>query len=343
MIQEATELLSQSQDLSGQQMQAVMEEIMTGKVDTGQIVSFLTALNKKGESVEELTAAVSVMRKYVSRIDTDKEVILDTCGTGGDSKGTFNVSTIVAFVASGSGITVAKHGNRSVSSSCGSADILEALGININMPVEAIKKCLNEVGIAFLFAPNLHPAMKYAMPARKQIGKRTMFNILGPLTNPAGATHQLVGVYDSHWTKILAAVLGNLGTVHALIVYGQDGLDEITTTAKTEVSEIYQGKLNNYELEPEAFGIRKTKIEDLAGGTASDNAQILLEVLKGKLGPKRDMVVLNAAAAIYAADKVKSIKDGIELAKMSIDSGSAFKKLELLKEYSNEDQTYGTK
>jgi anthranilate phosphoribosyltransferase len=334
MIIEAIENLSGGKDLKRDEMQAVMEEIMTAKADTPAIVAFLTALNKKGETAEELTAAVEVMRKHVNRIQADKKVILDTCGTGGDRKGTFNVSTIVAFVASGCGITVAKHGNRSVSSCCGSADILEALGININMDKERIEKCLGDIGIAFLFAPNLHPAMKYAMPARKQIGARTMFNILGPLTNPAGATHQLVGVYDSHWTEILAQVFANLGCVHALVVYGRDGLDEVTTTTSTVIFEEDNGKLKNYEVVPEDFGLKRAKLEDLAGGKAQDNASILLEVLKGKTGPQRDMVLLNAAAAIYAADKANSIEEGLKLACESIDSGKALKKLELLKEYS---------
>lgn len=336
MITEATFEISQNKNLNPEQMQAVMEEIMTGVAQTSQIVSFLTALNQKGETIEELTAAVSVMRRHSTRINVNKEVVLDTCGTGGDKKGTFNVSTVAAFVVSGCGICVAKHGNRSVSSYSGSADILEALGININMNKEQMEKCLAEVGIAFLFAPNLHPAMKYAMPARKQIGARTMFNILGPLTNPAGATHQLVGVYDGRWTEILARVLGNLGTVHALVVHGQDGLDEITTTAKTIVSDEYKGNIKNYEVSPEDFGLKKARHEDLLGGNASCNAGILIEILKGKSGPQRDIVVLNAAAAIYAADKVKSIQEGISLAVESIDSKKALEKLELLKNYSNQ-------
>lgn len=335
MIPEATEKLSQGKDLTPDQMQKVFEEIMTGKIDTLKIISFLTALNKKGESVEEITAAVSVMRKYVTRIHTDSQVVLDTCGTGGDKKGTFNVSTVVAFVASGCGITVAKHGNRSVSSCCGSADILEAVGININISKEKIEECLNDIGIAFLFAPNLHPAMKYAMPARKQIGAKTIFNILGPLTNPAGATHQLVGVYDRRWTEILAKVLANLGTVHALVVHGKDGLDEITTTASTLISEEYKGKLSNYEITPEDFGFKRVRLDDLKGGSVSDNVKILWDILNGKLGPSRDIVVLNAAVAIYTADKAKSIKEGINLASESIDSKGALKKLEILKEYSH--------
>lgn len=334
MIKEAIEKISQHRDLTAEQMQAVMEEIMTGKAETAHIVSFLTALTKKGETAQELTAAVSVMREHVIRIHTDKKVILDTCGTGGDRKGTFNVSTAVAFVASGCGITIAKHGNRSVSSCCGSADILESLGININMDKDKIEKCLNEIGIAFLFAPNLHPAMKYAMPARRQIGTRTMFNILGPLTNPAGATHQLVGVYDIHWTEILARVMSNLGTEHALVVHGGDGLDEITTTTTTSISEVHKDKLDNYEISPEEFGLKRAKLEDLTGGTAADNAKTMIDLLNGKRGLLQDIVILNAAAAIYVADKANSIKEGMKLASESIDSGNAFRKLELLKEYS---------
>jgi len=336
MIQEAIEKkLFQLKNLTGQEMETVMEEIMTGKVDTPWIVTFLIAMNKKGETTEELTAAVSVMRKHVTRISVHKDTILDTCGTGGDKKGTFNISTAVAFVACASGITVAKHGNRSVSSFCGSADILEATGININMEKDKIEKCLNEIGIAFLFAPNLHPAMKYAMPARRQIGTRTMFNILGPLSNPAGATHQLVGVYDSHWTEILARVLENLGTVHAMVVHGEDGLDEITTTTKTFVSEVYKGELKNFEIQPENLGFKRADLEELSGGDVSINAKILMDILNGKPGPRRDIVVLNAAAAIYVADKAKSIQEGIKLASEVIDSGEALKKLELLKEYSS--------
>ena len=334
MIQEAIEKISRNNNLTGKEMELSMEEIMTGKIDTPLIVSFLTALNEKGETVEELTAAVSVMRRHATRIKTKHKLVLDTCGTGGDNKGTFNISTAVAFVVSGSGVAVAKHGNRSVSSRSGSADILEALGININMEKDRIEKCLDEIGIAFLFAPNLHPAMKYAMPARREIGKRTMFNILGPLTNPAQATHQLVGVYDRQLVEILAGVLGNLGSAHALVVHGQDGLDEISTTSKTFISEEYKGKIKNYEVAPEDFGFKRVKLEDLSGGTASDNVNIMLDILNGKPGPESDIVLLNAAFAIYAADKVKSVKEGIELARQSINSKKAKEKIDLLKEYS---------
>lgn len=334
MIKEATEKISQRINLTVDEMQAVMEEIMSGSLDTEQIVSFLNALNNKGETIEEITAAATVMRKHSVKISSDKKVILDTCGTGGDKKGTFNVSTIAAFVVSGCGVGVAKHGNRSVSSSCGSADILEAVGVNINMPKETIEKCLDEIGITFLFAPNMHPAMKHAMPARKQIGKRTIFNIMGPLCNPAGATHQLIGVFDPSLTETLARVMANLGIKHALVVHGRDGLDEITTTTSSIISEFHNGMLNNYEITPEDFGFKKTGLEDLKGGSISDNVQIMLEVLNGKSDSKRNIVLLNAAAALYASDKAKSIKEGISLACESIDSGRALKKLALLKEYS---------
>ena len=336
MIQNAIEILSQGWDLTQAQMQQAMEEIMSGKADTAQIITFLVELSKKGETIEELSSAAQVMRRHVTKINTSHEVVLDTCGTGGDKLGTFNISTVVAFVASGSGIAVAKHGNRSVSSRCGSADILEALGINIRMSKERIEECMEKIGIAFLFAQDLHPAMKYAMPARKEISAKTMFNILGPLTNPASATHQLIGVYDERWTEILARVLTNLGSVHALVVHGEDGLDEITTTANTKISETSQGKIKSYEISPEDFGFKKSRPEDLKGGDASVNAQILLDVLNGVAGPKSDIVLLNAAAAIYVADKARSIREGIRLAKGSIDSKEALKKFNLLKECSKQ-------
>ncbi|MCM8789816.1 MAG: anthranilate phosphoribosyltransferase [Candidatus Omnitrophica bacterium] len=334
MINEAIDLLAKKTNLSASLMQSVMEEIMSGKAQTPDIVSFLTLLNEKGETVDEITAAVGVMRRFSTKINSNHKLILDTCGTGGDRKGTFNVSTVVAFVASGCGIPVAKHGNRSVSSCCGSADILEDLGVDITMGKETAQKCLNEIGISFLFAPNFHPAMKYAMPARRQVAQRTIFNILGPLSNPANATHQLVGVFQKRWVEPLAKVLANLGSIHALVVYGEDGLDEITTTADTFVSEARKGEIKNYTISPEALGFKKSKAEDLLGGNVSDNAKIMLDILKGAKGAKRDIVVLNSAAAIYTADKAPSIKEGIGLACESIDSGEALKKLELLKKYS---------
>jgi anthranilate phosphoribosyltransferase len=336
MILEATEKIRQKTDLSREEMASVMAEIMSGNEPTPQIVQFLEALSVKGETVEEITAAAQVMCGHAVRISSKKEIILDTCGTGGDRKDTFNISTVVAFVVAGCGITVAKHGNRAVSSSCGSADILEALGIKINLSKEKIERSLDEIGVAFLFAPNMHPAMKHAMAARKEIGKRTIFNILGPLCNPAKATHQLIGVFDPKLAPVLAQVAGNLGVKHALVVHGKDGLDEITTSDNTLISEFVDDKVNSYEISPKEFGIRLVPPEDLQGGSVHDNAQIMLEVLNSRAGAARDIVVLNSAAALYAADRVVSIKDGINLAMDSIDSGKALRKLAFLKELSNE-------
>ncbi len=334
MIKDLIKQLLNKKDLADLQMQQVMQEILSGAAETADIVAFLTSLNAKGETVEELTAAVNVMLKYVEPIIVDKPNILDTCGTGGDKKGTFNISTLTALVAGGAGVTVAKHGNRSVSSKCGSADILEALGVNINMDKAKIKKCLEEIGIAFLFAPNLHPAMRLVMPARKQIAQKTMFNILGPLINPARATNQLIGVYSKEWTKPLAQVLHNLGTKHVLVVHGADGLDEVTTTDKTFVSEVKNGRLKDYQITPDDFGLKRAKFNDLLGGSIAENVKIVQRVLAGENGSKRDIVLLNTGCAIYAADKADTISEGIKLAEKSIDSGAAIRKLELLKEYS---------
>ncbi len=334
MIKDLVNRLLDKKDLNAGQMIEAMQEILSGTTDTVDIIAFLTSLNAKGETTEELTAAVLVMIKYIDSIVVDRPNILDTCGTGGDKKGTFNISTISAFVASGAGITVAKHGNRSVSSKCGSADILEALGVNINMDKAGIKKCLEEIGIAFLFAPNFHPAMKYVMPARKQIASKTMFNILGPLINPARATNQLIGVYSAEWTSILARVLYNLGTLHVLVVHGRDGLDEVTTTDKTVVSEACRGDFRDYEIAPEDFGFKRVALPELLGGSIDENVKIALDILSAKPGPKRDIVLINSGCAIYAADKASSIKEGIRLAAESIDSGKSMQKLELLKEYS---------
>ncbi len=334
MILEATENLSRGRNLTSEQMEAVMEEILTGNAQTPQIVSFLTALSQKGETIDELTAAVLVMRKHCVNIAVSDKVVLDTCGTGGDKKGTFNVSTAVAFIASGLGITVAKHGNRSVSSCCGSADILEALGVDINMDKTRIEHCLKDIGIAFLFAQKLHPAMKYAMEARKKIGAKTIFNLLGPLCNPAGARYQLVGVYERRWVEVLAQVLGNLGARHAVVVHGEDGLDELSTTAPTFVAEFRHGQVKTYSVAPEDFSLKRALPGDLEGRDAATNAKIILDVFKGKPGPARDIVVLNAAAAIYAADRADSIQEAMRLAEDSIDTKKALKKLELLREYS---------
>ncbi|HTY45350.1 MAG TPA: anthranilate phosphoribosyltransferase [Patescibacteria group bacterium] len=334
MIKEAIQKLIRKENLDDAQMQAVMYEILGGVTDIADLIAFLTLLNDKGETVEELTAAVRVMLKFVDPIIVDRPNILDTCGTGGDKKGTFNISTVTALVSSGAGVTVAKHGNRSISSACGSADVLEALGVDINMDKETIKRCLQEIGIAFLFAPNLHPAMKHVMPARKQIARKTMFNILGPLINPARATNQLIGVYSREWTAPLAKVLHNLGTEHVLVVHGQDGLDEITTTGKTHIAEANAGSFSEYEIAPEDYGLARAHLEDLQCSVMSDNVRIVMDVLVGKEGPHRDIVALNAGCAIYAANKAGTIMEGIHMAIASIDSGAALEKLQLLKEYS---------
>jgi anthranilate phosphoribosyltransferase len=334
MINDLIQHLLNKKDLTNLQMQQAMQDILSGSIATADIVAFLTSLNNKGETVPELTAAVKVMLKYVEPIIVDKPNILDTCGTGGDKKGTFNISTITALVASGAGVTVAKHGNRSVSSKCGSADVLEALGVNINMDKLKIKKCLEKIGIAFLFAPNLHLAMRYVMPARKQIAQKTIFNILGPLINPARAANQLIGVYSKQWARPLAEVLHNLGSRHILVVHGEDGLDEVTTTDKTFIAEVVGGSFKDYEIVPEDFGLARGSLRDLLGGSVKENVRIALDVLAGKNGPARDIVLFNAGCAIYVADKAKTIAAGIKLAQKSIDSQAASKKLKLLKEYS---------
>jgi len=334
LIKEVINKLKGKGNLTKDEMRAAMLDILSGVTDTADIISFLTLLNDKGETVEELTAAVQSLLEHVEPIIVDRPNILDTCGTGGDRRGTFNISTISAFVASGAGVCVAKHGNRSLTSKCGSADILEALGVNIEMSRDKIKKCLEDIGIAFLFAPRLHPAMKNVMPARKQIAEKTIFNILGPLINPARATNQLVGVYSREWVGPLARVLHNLGTRHALVVHGADGLDEVTTADKTFVCEAFSGKFSEYAVCPEDFGFKRACPADLNGGGVEDNRDIAMDVLNGVKGPRRDIVLLNSGCAIYASDKAASIADGIKMAEASIDSGAALAKLTMLKEYS---------
>ncbi len=337
-IKEVVKKLKDRNHLNADEMRSVIFESLSGVVDTADIISFLSLLNDKGETVEELTAAVEVMLKFVEPIIVDCPNILDTCGTGGDRKGTFNISTISAFVASGAGVCVAKHGNRSLSSKCGSADILEALGVDIDMGRENIKRCLKEIGIAFLFAPSLHPAMKNVMPARKAITGKTMFNILGPLINPARATNQLVGVYSRKWTGILARVLHNLGTRHVMVVNGNDGLDEVTTTDVTFICEFRNNENREYEIAPEDFGFQRASLNDLCVGDMKENISAALGVLNGIAGPKRDIVLLNSGCAIYAADRACSIEQGIRLAEESIDSKAALNKLEMLKEYSKNEK-----
>jgi len=336
MIQDIIIKLEQKLDLSQAEIESAMDAIMQGKVDPEDIKKFLLALKEKGETIDEITGAAVIMRKHATKIDAGTGIILDTCGTGGDGAHTFNISTLSALVAAAAGCTVAKHGNRSVSSKCGSADLLKALGVNIEASKEIVEECLRKIGIGFLFAPGLHGAMKYAIGPRRELGVRTIFNVLGPLTNPALASHQLLGVFDNALTKPIAEVLEKLGSKHALVVHGADGLDEVTTTGKTSVAELDNGVVKTYEISPEDFGIALAKPEDLTGGEIEENKEIALAILKGEKGPKRDIVVLNAGFAIYAAEKAEDIKTGIKLATTMLDSGEALKKLEALIEVSNQ-------
>ncbi len=341
-IKEAISKVVKGTDLTEDEMVSVMNEIMGGGASPAQIGSFITALRLKGETVPEITGAARVMREKATRVEvpTGAGNVIDTCGTGGDESMTFNISTASAFVAAGAGVIVAKHGNRSVSSKSGSADVLRSLGVNIEAEVTRVEECMLEAGIGFLFAPMLHGAMKYAAPVRREIGIRTIFNILGPLTNPAGATRQLLGVYDPALTDILAMVLANLGTVHAFVVRGEDGLDEITLTDETKVTELKDGSVRTYHIKPEDFGFERCSIDDLRGGDLKgggpdENDGIILDVFKGKKGPCRDIVLLNSAAAITVGGKAGSIEEGIAVAHGVIDSGAALEKLEKLKEITN--------
>lgn len=330
MIREAIAAIVRGEDLREAQMMEVMTEVMEGAATPAQIAAFMTALRLKGETVEEVTGAARIMRRKATRIDARSSVIVDTCGTGGDGSNSFNISTTAAFVVAAAGITVAKHGNRAVSSGCGSADVLEALGVKIDAAPEIVEECLQQIGIGFLFAPRLHGAMKYAIGPRREIGIRTIFNMLGPLTNPAGATAQLIGVYDPRLTEMFAGVLKNLGTKRAFIVHGADGLDEATVTAATRVAELRDGIVSTYNLDPvEIFGQRDDAAA-LTGGDAETNAKIALAILGGEPGPRRRIVVLNAALAIIAGGKAGTLREGIALAESCIDDGGARRKLQAL-------------
>jgi len=327
MIREAIDTLVAGQSLTMEQAAAVMNEIMGGEATPAQFGAFVTALRLKGETVEEIAGMAKVMRERAVPIAVSEPVV-DTCGTGGDAWGSFNISTAAAFVVAGAGLKVAKHGNRSMSSICGSADVMEALGIRIDLGAEQVQKCLEKVGIGFMFAPNFHPAMKYAAAPRREIGIRTVFNILGPLTNPAGAKAQVLGVAEGSLTMKMAQVLELLGCHHALVVHGEDGLDEITPGGRTTVCELKGGTINSYSLAPEDLGFQRADRESLKGGSAQDNAGLLRKVLEGEKGPRRDIVLMNAAAALKAGDKAASLEEGIEIAKESIDSRKALEKLE---------------
>jgi len=317
-------------DLTETEMAAAFDMIMSGEATPAQIAGFIIALRMKGETVDEIAGGAASMRRHAVRIDTGGLPVVDTCGTGGDDRGTFNISTAAALVTAGAGVPVAKHGNRAISSGCGSADVLGELGVNLDIPPEQVEECVREAGIGFLFAPKLHPAMKYAMGPRKELGVRTIFNMLGPLTNPAGARGQLLGVFAAELTDPFAQVLGRLGSRRAFVVHGHDGMDEITTTAPTRISEWVDGRVKTYELDPLPFIGDYAKPADLQGGNAATNAGILRDVLAGKPGPARDIVRLNAAAAIVAGGKAERLEDGWALAGAVLDQGKAAAALDAL-------------
>ncbi len=336
-IKKAIIKLTNKEDLSYEMAEMVMDEIMSGKVPDLQIGAYLVALSMKGETIDEITASAKGMRNHATKLLHDLNV-LEIVGTGGDNSDSFNISTTTAIVVAATGVLVAKHGNRAASSKSGAADVLEALGVNITISPEKSKKILDKIGLCFLFAQKYHPAMKYVAPVRKELSIRTIFNILGPLTNPAGASMQLMGVYDEMLVEPLAEVLLRLGVKKAMVVYGKDGLDEISMSAPTKVCEIRNGWFKTYTIDPEDLGFKLCKKEDLLGGTPNDNAIITLDILKGLKGPKRDTVILNSAAALYLAKENITLSDAIEQVKRTIDSGKALKKLNELIKLSNEVQ-----
>jgi len=322
------------ESLDEKEAKKTMNKIMQGEVTSAQIASFLTALRIKGETIEEIVGFAQAMRENAVKLKKVYPFAVDTCGTGGDCKGTFNISTVTALVVAGAGLKVAKHGNRGVSSKSGSADVLEALGITINLTPIQIEECLEKVGIAFFFAPIFHPAMKFALGPRREIGFRTIFNLLGPLTNPAGAKYQVIGVYDTNLTELIAGVLGRLGVQGAMVVCGENGIDEITLTGSTKISQVKDGIIETFYLEPEELGLQRCKLKDIQGGDAKTNAKIALDILNGqRKGPQRDIVLLNAAAVLTVRGVVQDIKIGIKKVAEIIDSGAALRKLEELRDY----------
>lgn len=334
-------IANHGESLSRDEARGVMSEVLTGQCTDAQIAALLVALHMKGETVEEIVGFAEAIRAAAaplnvvgnSTIDvsgTERDALVDTCGTGGDASGTFNISTATAFVAAGAGVRVAKHGNRSVTSKCGSADVMEALGVNITLPPARVAECLKEIGIAFLFAPSMHSAMKYVQPARRELRLRTVFNLLGPLTNPAQASAQVVGVYSDDLVEKLAEALSMLGLRRALVVHGSDGLDEITISGPSRIAEVRDGQVRTYEVTPEEFGITRAPIDAISGGDAAGNAAIIREVLTGKKSARRDVVLLNAAAALVASGRADHLGDAISLGAQSIDSGAATNKLEAL-------------
>jgi len=331
MIREAIATVVSGRSLDSVEAAAVMRQIMEGEATPAQIAALVVAMRIKGETPEELTGFAEAMLSRAMRIECGAE--LDTCGTGGDSSQSFNISTTAAFVAAGAGVKVAKHGNRAMSSMCGSADVLGALGVRLDLEPHAVERCIRETGIGFLFAPVFHPAMKHAAAPRREIGIRTMFNVLGPLCNPAGASAQLLGVADETLVEKMASVLYRLGFDRAMVVHGEDGLDELTLSGKSLVCELRNERLDTYEIAPEDYGMPRASREDLMGGTTEENAQMLREVLSGGTGPRRDVVLLNAGAALYVAGRADSVQDGLALAARTIDSGRALAKLHELVDF----------
>ena len=343
-------LANHRQSLSRAEAREAMAEVLAGSCTDAQIAAFLVALHMKGETVEEIVGFAEAIRAAAiplevvrnSTVDvsgTERDALVDTCGTGGDASGTFNISTATALVVAGAGVRVAKHGNRSVTSKCGSADVMEALGVDINLPPTQIATCLDEVGIAFLFAPAMHSAMRYVQPARRELRLRTVFNLLGPLTNPARASAQVVGVYSSDLVEKLAEALSMLGLHRALVVHGHDGLDEVTITTSTRIAEVREGTVRSYEVTPEEFNFERATLSDISGGDAAENARIIRDVLKGTPSARRNIVLLNAAAALVAASRANHLAEALPLAAASIDSGRAATKLEALVRFTNTQQS----
>ena len=334
MIKEAILKVYQHENLTYDEAYQTMDEIMSGEASEVQMSAYLTAMSMKGETIDEITASAEAMRAHCVRLLNDKEV-LEIVGTGGDGSNTFNISTTSSIVISAAGVPVAKHGNRAASSKCGAADVLEELGVNINIPPEKSLKCLKKINLCFLFAQNYHLSMKYVAGVRKELSIRTIFNILGPLTNPAGATMQVLGVYDKDLVEPLTEVIKNLGVKSALVVYGLDVMDEISVSDKTFVCGLKDGKTMSYEISPEYFGMEFSSKEDLVGGDAKENAKITLSILNGEKGPRRNAVLLNSAAGLYVAGKVESLREGVSLAAEIIDSGKALEQLEKFIECTN--------
>jgi anthranilate phosphoribosyltransferase len=340
-------IVTHRENLTREEARAVMDSVLRGEASEAQIGAFLVALSMKGETVEEIVGFAQAIRAAATALPlykdhaldvsgTERDALVDTCGTGGDASGTFNVSTATALVVAGSGVRVAKHGNRSVTSQCGSADVVEALGVNLSIPIARVAACLESVGIAFLFAPAMHAAMKYVQPTRRELRLRTVFNLLGPLTNPANASAQVVGVYSKSLVEKLAQALSQLGLERALVVHGEDGLDEITISGVTKIAEVRDGRVRVYEVTPEEFGLRRARLSEISGGDALTNAEIIRRILEGERSPRRDIILLNAGAALVAAGRVDTIVEGVPVAAQSIDSGSARAKLEALIAFTNQ-------